>query len=172
MAQRAVRPSRLFILGSPLTPGICFSSPPPSPAPSLTAPCACACRSLAMPWLGGSKGEAGSGAGFGRPLHRGCRVFHAVPFRDMPLSFSITWVAAAGHTSGAAGPRALWAGSNPRVCRPSGSPGVVPLAWRVTLSSARGRVAGPSAPFLMQWRLQATSHPQALGETHSCLGCF
>lgn len=29
MAQRAVRPSRLFILGSPLTPGICFSSPHP-----------------------------------------------------------------------------------------------------------------------------------------------
>lgn len=33
MAQRAVRPSRLFILGSPLTPGICFSSPPPHVLP-------------------------------------------------------------------------------------------------------------------------------------------
>lgn len=163
-----------FHFGLPTSPlALAFRDPSSAcSAPSRTASSTCAC-SLGMPLPEGSKGEAGSGAGFGRPLHRSCRVFHVVPFRDMPSSFGITWVGAAGHTSGAAGSRALWAGPGPRARRPSGSPGVMPLSWRVTLSPVRGRVVGPSAPFLMRWCLQATSFSQAHGETHSCcLGCF
>lgn len=100
-------------------------------------------------------------------------MFLAVLFRDMPPSFSLPWGAAAGHTSGAAGSRALGAGPSPGVCRPSGSPGAAPLARRVVLSPARGRVAGPSVPFLVWRRLQAPWRPPARGETLSrCVGCL